>query len=62
MTLLPVKDINEFKRVKNQLKERFEAEKTGDQDLFKQQSKKFQPLITTEHKLQRQLKKGKMQL
>ena len=48
MTLLPVKDTNEYKRVKEVLKQRFEAERTGDQNLFREQSKLFQPLINTQ--------------
>lgn len=43
--LQPVKNINEYKRIKNTLKERFDSERTGDQSLFREQSKILQPLI-----------------
>src|SRR5579872_2872970 len=58
MTLVPVKDINEYKRVKEALKERFEAERTGDQDLFREQSKIFQPLIDTQQQTVKAIKDG----
>jgi hypothetical protein len=48
MPIIPVKDPNEYKRVKEALKERFEAEKSGEQDLFREQTKMFQPLIATQ--------------
>jgi hypothetical protein len=43
--LHPVKNINEYKRIKDALKERFDSERTGDQSLFREQSKILQPLI-----------------
>ena len=58
MTLLPVKDINEYKRVKEALRERFETERTGDQDIFREQSKIFQPLIDTQQKATKAIKDG----
>ena len=48
MTLQPVKDMAEYKRVKDALRDRFENERTGDQDLFREQTKNFQPLINTQ--------------
>ena len=49
MSLLhPVKDISEYKRLKETLRDRFENERMGDQDLFIEQAKIFQPLITTQ--------------
>src|SRR5579864_3799133 len=56
MTLRPVKDITEYKRVKEALRERFEAERAGDQDLFKEQSKIFQPLIDTQQQTAKAIK------
>src|SRR5271155_1040830 len=47
MTLQPVKDISEYKRLKETLKDRFENERTGDQDLFREQTKILEPLINT---------------
>jgi hypothetical protein len=44
----PVKNINEYKRIKDSLRDRFETERTGDQNLFREQSKILQPLITTQ--------------
>ena len=58
MTLVPVKDISEYKRVKEALRERFEAERTGDQDLFREQSKIFQPLIDTQKQTVKAIKDG----
>jgi hypothetical protein len=43
--LQPVKDMIEYKRVKEALKERFETERSGEQSLFREQSKILQPLI-----------------
>jgi len=48
MSIHPVKDITEYKRLKDVLRVRFENEKTGDQDLFREQTKIFQPLINTQ--------------
>src|SRR5271169_1368449 len=48
MPLLPIKDMNEYKRLKETLRDRFEAERTGDQDLFREQTKILQPLINTQ--------------
>ena len=48
MPLQPIKDIKECKRVKELLRERDEAERTGDQDLFREQSKILEPLINTQ--------------
>ena len=46
--LQPVRDIGEYKRVKEALRDRFENERTGDQDLFREQTKILQPLINTQ--------------
>jgi len=43
--LQPVKDMDEFKRIKEALRNKFEAERTGEQHLFVEQSKLLQPLI-----------------
>ena len=58
MPLQPVKDITENKRVKDALRERFESERTGDQDLFREQSKIFQPLIDTQQQTAKAIKDG----
>src|SRR5271157_1720361 len=54
--LRPVNDIAEYKRVKDALRDRFENERTGDQDLFREQSKKFQPLINTQQQTVKAIK------
>ena len=43
--LLPVKDMDEYKRIKESLRNKFETERTGDQHLFIEQSKLLEPLI-----------------
>ena len=48
MPLQPVKDINEYIKVKKILKERYENERSGEQDLFRDQSKIFQPIIAAQ--------------
>src|SRR5271154_2033202 len=58
MPLTPVKDINEYKRVKETLRDRFEAERTGDQDLFREQTKILQPLINTQQQSVKAIKDG----
>src|SRR5271165_2817902 len=56
MSLHPVKDISEYKRLKDVLRDRFENERTGDQDLFREQTKKFQPLIDTQQQTVKAIK------
>src|SRR5271169_7144420 len=46
--LQPVNDTAEYKKVKKVLTDRFENERTGDQDLFREQTKILQPLINTQ--------------
>jgi hypothetical protein len=52
----PVKDIAEYKRLKEALKDRFENERTGDQDLFREQTKILQPLINTQQQTVKAIK------
>ena len=56
MTLQPVKDISEYKRLKETLKDRVENERTGDQDLFREQTKMLQPLINTQQQTVKAIK------
>src|SRR5579863_7633581 len=56
MSLQPVKDIGEYKRVKESLKDRFENERTGDQDLFREQAKMFQPVINSQKQTAKAIK------
>jgi hypothetical protein len=46
MPIQPVKDINEYKRLKKSLQDRFENERSGEQELFREQTKIFKPIIT----------------
>ena len=46
MTLQPIKDVSEYKRLKQTLRDRFESEKTGDQTLLEEQTKKYIPLLS----------------
>jgi len=45
MTLLPVRSIEEYVRLKQSLRDRFENEKTGEQGTFEEQKRLFQPLL-----------------
>jgi len=47
MPIQPLKDIDEYKKIKESLRNRFDAERTGDQNLLTEQTKLFQPLINT---------------
>ena len=51
MSLLPIKDVAEYKRLKQTLRDRFESEKTGDQSLFEEQTKKYKPLLSSQKEL-----------
>jgi hypothetical protein len=57
-TLRPVKDISEYKRLKEALRDRFENERTGDQVLFRDQTKILQPLINTQQQTVNAIKEG----
>ena len=43
--LQPVKNLDEYKRIKDALRQRFDADRLGEQHLFTEQSKILQPLI-----------------
>ena len=58
MALQPIKDINEYKRIKESLKERFSMDRTGDENLFRELTKLFQPLINTQTQNQQQTVKA----
>src|SRR5271157_4462304 len=45
MSLVPIKSIEDYRKIKKTLHNRFESERTGDQNLFVQQTKALQPLI-----------------
>src|SRR5208282_6598444 len=54
--LHPINDIGEYKRVKKVLTDRYESERTGDQDLFREQTKILQPLINTQEQTVKAIK------
>ena len=51
MTLQPIKDVSEYKRLKQTLRDRFDNERTGDQNLFEEQTKKYKPLLTSQQEI-----------
>ena len=51
MTLQPIKDVSEYKRLKQTLRDRFDSERTGDQNLFEEQTKKYKPLLTSQQEI-----------
>ena len=51
MTLQPIKDVSEYKRLKQTLKDRFDNERTEDQNLFEEQTKKYKPLLTSQQEI-----------
>ena len=51
MTLQPIKDVSEYERLKLTLRDRFEFEKTGDQSLLEEQTKKYKPLLSSQKEL-----------
>jgi len=48
MSLQPIRGVKEYKRLKDSLRSRFESEKTGDQSQMEDQTKLFQPLISSQ--------------
>ena len=53
MTL--IKDVSEYKRLKQTLRDRFESEKTGDQTLLEEQTKKYKPLLSSQKEIAKTL-------
>ena len=56
--MYPIKDIQEYTRIKKVLRDRFESERTGNQDLFREQTKILQPLIDTQVAIQQETAKA----
>jgi hypothetical protein len=48
MPIQPLKDIDEYKKIKDNLRNRFDAERSGDQLLLTEQTRLLQPLISTQ--------------
>ena len=55
MSLQPIKDDAEYKRLKQTLRDRFESEKTGDQTLLEEQTKKYKPLLSSQKEIAKTL-------
>ena len=51
MTLQPIKDVSEYRRLKQTLRDSFDNERTGDQNLFEEQTKKYKPLLTSQQEI-----------
>ena len=62
MTLQPIKDVSEYKRLKQTLRDRFENERTGDQNLFEEQSKKYKPLLTSQQEISNAMQNAAKQI
>ena len=56
MTLQPIKDVSEYKRLKLTLRDRFESEKTGDQSLLEEQTKKYKPLLSSQQEISKTMR------
>ena len=56
MPIQPIRNMGEYKRVKEVLKKRFQSERTGDQELFIEQTKVFKPLINIQKETQKEVK------
>ena len=51
----PIKDVSEYKRLKQTLRDRFESEKTGDQTLPEEQTKKYKRLLSSQKEIAKTL-------
>ena len=56
MTLQPIKDVSEYKRLKLTLRDCFESEKTGDQSLLEEQTKKYIPLLSSQQEISKTMR------
>jgi len=45
MPIQPIRDINEYMRLKESLKNRFDSERSGEQVFQREQTKAFKPVI-----------------
>ena len=48
MNFQPIKDVSEYKRLKQTIRDRFEIDRTWDQTLFKEQTKKYKPWLSSQ--------------
>ena len=62
MTLQPIKDVSEYKRLKQTLRDRFDHERTGDQTLFEEQTKKYKPLLTSQQEISKSMQDAAKQI
>ena len=51
MTLQANNGASEYNRLKQTLRDRFDNERTGDQNLFEEQTKKYKPLLTSQQEI-----------
>ena len=62
MTLQPIKDVSEYRRLKQTLRDRFDNERTGDQNLFEEQTKKYKPLLTSQQEISKSMQDAAKQI
>ena len=62
MTLQPTKDVSEYKRLKQTLRDRFDNERTGDQNLFEEQLEKYKPLLTSQQEISKSMQDAAKQI
>jgi len=56
MPLQPIKSMQEYKRIKEELRNRFDSERSGDQVFQREQTKAFEPLINIQKETSKSLK------
>ena len=62
MTLQPIKDVSEYRRLKQTLRDRFDNERTEDQNLFEEQTKKYKPLLTSQQEISKTMQDAAKQI
>ena len=62
MTLQPIKNVSEYKRLKQTLRDRFDNERTRDQNLFEEQTKKYKPLLASQQEISKSIQDAAKQI
>ena len=62
MSLQPIKDVSEYRRLKQTLRDRFDNERTGDQNLIEEQTKKYKPLLTSQQEISKTMQDAAKQI
>ena len=62
MSLQPIKDVSEYRRLKQTLRDCFDNERTGDQNLFEEQIKKYNPLLTSQQEISKSMQDAAKQI